>query len=104
MVRNASLTYLYFKITEMAVRLQIKLPCSMEQQGNRFRTLIIARVLRLTGFVAEEPGHLWIEAEGEEPQLDQLIGKLKEMLYGIDFSRMEITEKPLVFGDDFRIM
>ena len=71
--------------------------------GYRFRTLHAARLLSITGTVAETPEGLIIEAEGEETRLKQLVSFFKELPSPDPPMVIKIDEMPLRYFNEFTI-
>jgi len=88
----------------MRKHIQIILQGQVERQGNRFQALRIARTLNITGTVAEEPGRIIIEAEGEEAQLNMMVDNLRGYLNGLLAGDILIAEKELAFYNEFRML
>lgn len=84
--------------------LNIRIYGLVQGVGYRFFAQRIADQLGIKGFVRNEfDGSVYVECEGEEWQLREFIGKLKEGPWSADVKRVVVEEGEMQNYTDFRI-
>lgn len=89
-----------------AIRIAIRIFGRVQGVGYRQATLEKAKALGLTGFVQNEPdGTVYLEAEGPDDRLDQLIAWCKQGPPLAHVQLTQVTAKGYPIGDaDFCIL
>ncbi len=88
----------------MKKHIQITIRGVNTNTGNRFKTFVAAKQLGLSGMVYEDRESLIIEAEGDEENLAKIISYLEQKYVGISSTKIKVTEKPVMFYDEFLIL
>lgn len=88
----------------MIRHIQIQIEGQLTHLGFKLQTMIAARNMQINGTVAEMPGKMVIEAEGEEKNLNGLLTWCKNGPLSEKPGNITVYDKPLAYYDEFTIL